>query len=186
MANEMDGVDLTILHDTIELKLKAQFPQFKIVEFYREEEERRAPKKELLPALLLDLTEFELDSENDAGSEQLPLIARFEARIIDTFDQDKAKLKIRTLATQLAYYMFKNKRFHALNNVAVGPVSIDAVTQDDFFPELDRFEVWRIDFSMQILIGDNIWKQTGEVPTSVYSHSPHIGFGHEDDYKEIV
>lgn len=186
MANEMDGVDLTILHDTIEHKLKAQFPQFKIVEFYREEEERRAPKKEFLPALLLDLPEFELDLENDAGSEQLPLIARFEARLIDTFDQDKAKLKIRTLATQLAYYMFKNKRFHALNNVAVGPVSVDAVTQDDFFPELDRFEVWRVDFSMQILIGDNIWKQTGEVPTPVYSHSPNIGFGHENDYKEIV
>ena len=158
MANEMDGVDLTVLHDTIELKLKQQFPQFKIVEFYREEEERRAPKKELLPALLLDLPEFELDLENDAGSEQLPLIARFEARLIDTFDQDKAKLKIRILATQLAYYIFKNKRFHALNNVAVGPAIVDAVTQDDFFPELDRFEVWRGGFLGQIFICGHIWE----------------------------
>lgn len=186
MANEMDGVDLSILHDTIEHELREQFPQFKIVEFYREEEERRSPGKDQLPALLLDLPEFEIDLDNDAGSEQLPLIARFEARVVDTFNQEKAKLKIRTLATQLAFYIFKNKRFHALNNVAVGPVTVDAVTQDDFFPELDRFEVWRVDFSMQILIGDNIWKQTGEVPTPVYSHSPNIGFGHENDYKEIV
>lgn len=163
MANALAGADLELLHSTIVEKLKAQFPQFKLVEFYREEEERRAPSQQNLPALILDLPELELDPEGDMYTEQLPLVARFEARVIDTFNQPNAKLNIKKLAVQLAYYIFKNKRFHALNNSAVGHATVDAIVEDDFFLELDRFEVWRVDFSMQLGIGANIWDETGEV-----------------------
>ena len=102
MANALAGADMELLHSTIVEKLKVQFPQFKIVEFYREEEERRAPSQQDLPALILDLPELELDPEGDMYTEQLPLVARFEARVIDTFNQPNAKLNIKKLALQLA------------------------------------------------------------------------------------
>lgn len=185
MADEMDGVDLECLHQNIQERFQAQFPQFKLIEFYREEEERRPPSPEQLPALFLALSEFELDIENDMGSEQLPLIARFEARVIDTFDQDNAKLKIRTLTTQLAYYIFKNKRFHISKDCMAGPAVLDAIEQDNFSPELDRYKVWRIDFSVQINIGDNIWKQEGQTPIPVFNYAPVIGTQHLTDYQGL-
>ena len=185
MANEMNGVDLGVMHQTIQENLKEQFPQFKLVEFYREESERRAPSALQLPALLLELTEFEVDNANNPGTEQLPLIARFEARVIDTFDQDRTKINIRVLATQLAYYIHKNRRFHALNNHAVGPASVDRIEADHFDPDLDRYQVWRVDFSMQISIGENIWSQQGITPIPLYSYVPLVGIPHKDKYKHI-
>ena len=77
MANAIAGVDLDQLHDVIEAKFRAQFPVFKLVQFYRDEEERKAPTAKELPALLLELPSFDMDEQGDQGTEQLPLIARF-------------------------------------------------------------------------------------------------------------
>lgn len=182
----MDGVDLSALHQTIVDKLHAQFPDFKLIEFYRSEEERKPLGLNQLPALLLELSEFEIDLDNDWGAEQLPLIARFEARVVDTFEKPQAKINIRTIATQLAFFIFKNKRFHHYDgSKSVGFAVVDEVTQDYFYPHLKSFEVWRVDFSMQIGIGENIWKESGQVPTPVYSYTPKVGKGHEQDYKEL-
>lgn len=74
----MDGVDLFNLHATIEKKLREQFPKFKLVEFYRSEEERKPPTLNELPSLFLEM-DFEINLDGDSGSEQLPLIARVEA-----------------------------------------------------------------------------------------------------------
>lgn len=186
MADEMDGVDLLNLHATIEKKLREQFPKFKLVEFYRSEEERKPPTINELPALFLEM-DFEINLDGDSGSEQLPLIARIEARVIDSFERQNSKINIRSLATQVAYYIFKNKRFHAYNgSIAIGSASLDALAQDHFYPNLKSFEVWRVDFSIPILVGENIWKQTGETPTPVYSYTPDVGIGHEQDYQEVV
>lgn len=186
MADEMDGVDLSELHQTILDKLKVQFSEFKLIEFYRSEQERKPPSIHQLPALLLELSEFGVDTDNDWGAEQLPLIARFEARVLDTFEKPQAKINIRTLATQLAYFIFKNKRFHQYAGAkAVGPACVDEITRDYFYPHLESFEVWRVDFSMQIGIGENIWKEIGQIPTPVYSYTPDVGVGHEQDYKDL-
>lgn len=55
MVNAIAGVDLDQLHDVIEEKLRTQFPVFKLVQFYRDEEERKGPSTQELPALLLEL-----------------------------------------------------------------------------------------------------------------------------------
>ena len=185
MADEMDGVDLFNLHATIVNKLHEQFPKFKLIEFYRSEEERKPPTLNELPALFLEM-DFEINLDGDSGSEQLPLIARVEARVIDSFERRNFKINIRSLATQVAYYIFKNKRFHAYNgSTAVGPATLDTLTQDHFYPSLKSYEVWRVDFSIPILVGENIWKQIGETPIPVYSYTPDVGIGHEQDYQEI-
>ncbi|MFW2072635.1 hypothetical protein ACG9Y7_04135 [Acinetobacter gerneri] len=186
MAHEMDGVNIAELHQCIEREFSKKFPQFKLIKFYREEEERRAPDPKDLPALLLEIPEFELNLDEDSGTEQMPLVARIEARIIDTFNQRDAKIKIRALAVSLAYFLYKNKRFYQMQNKAAGHVVVETITEDNFFQELDRYEVWRVDFSLPINIGDNIWSESGVTPTPVYSYDPKIGLGYEDSYKDIL
>lgn len=185
MADAIEGVDLDQLHTEILQKLRVQFPTFKLIEFYRDEEERRAPGIQELPALFLDLTGFDIEDDTDKGTGQLALLARFEARVIDSFSQKKAKINVRKLATGLAYYIFKNKFFTGIKNKGVGASIVDAIVEDAFFPELDRFEVWRVDFTTSIVIGDNIWADEGVTPTLVYNVSPDIGLGHEDKYQEV-
>lgn len=189
MADALDGIDLSILHQKIVAAFAEQFPtDFNLIAFYRDEEERRAPKVTELPALLLELTELEPDTENDANGEQLPVIARFEARVVINAMQDKvlsvetAKIKVRALAAKLAYYLYKHKRFHKL---PAGALSVDSIVEDAFYPELDRYEVWRVDFSIPVLIGESVWISGGITPTPVYSWSPNIGTEHEQDYEDI-
>lgn len=185
MADAIAGVDFDQLHDVIEEKLRAQFPAFQLVQFYRDEEERKAPAAKELPALLLELTNFEIDDQGDMGTEQLPLIARFEARIIDTFNQRRAKINVRKLAAGVALYIFQNKHFTQLGKYGVGLSTVEDISEDAFFPELDRFEVWRVDFSTQIVVGENVWAESGVTPTPVFSYSPEIGSDHEDKYQEL-
>lgn len=185
MANAIAGVDLDQLHNVIEAKFRAQFPVFQLVQFYRDEEERKAPTAKELPALLLELTSFDIDEQGDMGTEQLPLIARFEARIIDTFNQRRAKINVRKLAAGVAFYIFKNKHFTQLGKFGVGSSSLGDISEDGFFPELDRFEVWRVDFSTQILVDENVWAESGITPTPIFSYSPEIGLENEDKYQEV-
>ena len=42
-----------------------------------------------------------------------------------------------------------------------------------------------MDFSTQILVGENVWAESGIIPTPVFSYSPEIGLGHEDSYQEL-
>ncbi len=186
MVNAIAGVNFDQLHDVIEEKLRTQFPVFKLVQFYRDEEERKAPSTQELPALLLELTSFDVDIDGDAGTEQLPLIARFEARIIDTFNQRRAKINVRKLAAAVALYIFQNKHFTGLGRYGVGVSSLEDISEDAFFPELDRFEVWRVDFSTHIVVGENVWTESGETPTPVFSYAPEIGAAHEDKYQELL
>ena len=190
MADAIDGINIADLHNNIVKSLAEQFKDdFKLIEFYRSENERKPLKVAELPALLLELPDFELDLENDSGTEQLPLIARFEARIVsDAMEKEQdnpsfMKVKVRGLAIKLAQYLFKNKRFHKLKT---GPLTLTAITEDAFYPNLDRYEVWRVDFEMQIHAGESIWKSEDNTPMALYSWSPEIGSAHSSAYQEVL
>ena len=190
MADAIEGTDIVAMHENIVKKLSDQFKDdFKLIEFYRSENDRTPLKKENLPALLLEVPDFELNLEEDAGTEQLPMLARIEARVvIDAMEKEQdnptfAKLKVRALALKLAQYLFKNKHFHELKT---GPLILLDVTEDAFYPGLDRYDVWRVDFSIPIHIGESIWKSEGVTPTAWFSWAPEIGSAHSSTYQEIL
>lgn len=183
MANAIIETDLGVLHEAIGAKLAEAFPIFKIVEFYREEEEREAPKESELPALLLEMNELEPNLEDTPGTEQLSVFARFEARIVVNFRTPKAKIEVRKLAGAVAAFLFKNKHFHGVKGC---PVTVDAIVSDDFYPELDRFEVWRVDFNCIAWLGETVWTNDGKTPSEpVLSWVPNIGPGNEDKYEGV-
>lgn len=183
MADAVIETDLAELHTAIGAKLAEAFPSFQVVEFYREENERAPLKEAQLPALLLEMTELEPYPEGDPGTEQLAVTARFEARVVINFRTAQAKVEVRKLAGAVAAFMHKNRHFHGVKGC---PVTVDSIVSDDFYPELDRFEVWRVDFSCIAWIGETVWTNDGTTPAQpVYSWVPKIGTGNENEYQDV-
>lgn len=190
MANPNTKVDLAKLHQAIEQEIKAAFPSLKVVEFYREEDDREALKKDQLPACLLELSEMDPTGEDDPGTEQLTVSARFSARLLIGFRTPRAKLEIRILAAALAKFL-RQKRWALTTDeksepIPSGPARVLSIMPDEFSPELDRFEVWAVEWTQSLDIGDSVWCDDGLTPeTPLYSWAPKIGFGNEHHYKGL-
>lgn len=191
--NANTEIELAVLHDAIVADIKAQFPDLVTVEFYRAEEGQGDDERKTLPvpACLLELSEMTTDPDRDPGTEQLAVTATFEARlIIDSFKTLNAKLSIRVLAAAFSAWL----RLRRWNNPAVpgkclptGPAYVIGAYPDDFSPELDRYEVWRVEWQQEIHLGSTVWNDEGVTPSiPVFSWSPAIGPGHEDDYTEVL
>lgn len=170
------ALDLDALHDGIRDSIAAAFPALATVEDYRED--RNGLR---LPAVLIEMTELEPDIEADPGTEQLACLARFDAHIVIGFRTLAAKREIRKLAAALAKHVHGNRW-----GQRVGPAEVVAVAPDDFTPELDRFEVWRVEWQQPVHIGESVWRNDGETPIPVFSWAPDIGPGNEDQYEPGV
>lgn len=190
MANAHTVIDLADLHLAIETAIREQFPDLRLVEFYREEGERKPPDPEQLPACLLEMSEMEPSPEDDPGTEQLAVNARFEARLIISFREPRAKLEIRRLAAAFAAWLRLKRWPHPTlpgKSLPTAPAQVIAIMPDDFGPELDRYEVWRVEWLQPLHLGDTVWKDEGVVPGApLYSWAPDIGTGHENDYQDAI
>ncbi|WP_441228013.1 hypothetical protein AB7813_08385 [Tardiphaga sp. 20_F10_N6_6] len=193
MANAITNVDLADLHDAIVRDIQAQFPALKIVQFYREETDREAPKPEELPACLLSLCEMEPAPDVDPGTEQLAVHARFEARLIVGFRTPQAKLEVRKLAGAFAAWLRLRRWSHPNptkdgQTLPTGPAYVISIMPDDFSPVLDRFEVWTVEWLQDTVhLGNTIWTDEGMTPGHpMYSWLPDIGTGNEDKYQPAI
>lgn len=178
MSNAHTETTLEAVHAGIINAIKVQFPDLKTVDAYR------LDRKNLpTPACLIELTEFETGVDPDPGTEQLAVLARFEARFIIGFRQGlkNPKMEIRKLAAAFAVFA-RLKRW----GCPIGPAQVVGAFPDDFDPELDQFECWRVEWQQIIHLGEGIWKDDGEVPTAFYSWTPRIGIPHEPDYLPVV
>jgi len=179
--NADTSIDIEDLHDAIAGAISAQFPDILTVEFYREESDRQSISSISLPACLIEMTEMEPSPQDDPGTEQLAVWARFEARLIIGFRTTKAKIEIRKLSAALAVFLRFNRW-----SLPVGPAEVLAIIPDNFSPELDRFEVWRVEWRQLIHLGESVWVDDGSGQLNpVYSWAPEIGTGHEEYYKPI-
>lgn len=178
MANADTMTTLDAVHDGIVAAIKAQFPDLKTVEAYRLER-RNLPT----PACLIELTEMDA-SDMDPGTEQMAVDARFEAKLVIGFRQGckNPKLEIRKLAAAVTAFV-RLQRW----GCPIGPAEVIGAYPDDFDPELDQFECWRVEWRQVIHLGESVWKDwnEGEVPTPAYSWAPDIGVGNEDKYTEL-
>ena len=177
MANANTVTTLDAVHAGIVSAIREQFPNLKTVEAYR------LDRKNLpVPACLIEMTEMDAALEIDPGTEQLAITARFEARFVIGFRQgaNNPKLEVRKLAAAFAAFA-RLKRW----GCPIGPAEVIGAYQDDFDPELDQFECWRVEWQQVIHLSDTIWKNEGEVPTPFFSWSPQIGSAHADKYTDI-
>lgn len=177
------NVDLDALHAAIVADIKAQFTTLQTVEFYRTEERKGGYAGLPLPAVILDISEFDPDMEIDPGTEQLAVHARFEAEIIFGFRTPNVKMAIRKFAAAFGAWL----RLRRWTGVRTGPAYVTSIARSDFNPELDQYEVWCVEWSQPVHLGDTVWTNDGSVPTQVFAGvSPDIGIGHEPDYTRVV
>lgn len=193
MANANTEVDLGVLHSAIVADIAAQFPQLVTVEFYRDD------RKSLpVPACLLELTELEAMPDEDPGTEQLAVMAKFEAELIIGFrevDGVRAKQSIRVLAAALSAWMRKRRWTNPADptkKLPTGAVEVIGAYQDDFSvmgrqrdQDLPQFEVWRVEWQQIIHLGNTVWTDEGTQPTDVYVQE-NLNGQPAGDYEEIV
>lgn len=178
MADIDPEVNFDALHDAIRDGIKAAFPDFRTVEFYRDDEDTKFP----VPACLLAMTEAEPQPDSDAGTSQLPLLLRFEAHIVMGHKSPATYKEVRKASIALATWLYQKKRFPPCD-----PVQVIAVEPDEFAPHSDKFMVWRVEFVMLGFFGETAWTNDGTIPTDVkYSWSPEIGFGNEGAYQPAL
>jgi hypothetical protein len=176
MSNANTETTLDAVHSGIVAAISAHFPDLATVEFYR------LDRKVLhVPACILELTSMERFKDPDPGTEQLAVMAQFEAKFVISFRQGAAnpKLEARKLAAAFAAFA-KFRRW----GCPIGPAEILGIYPDDFDPELDQFEVWRVEWEQIIHLGESVWNAPPDwVPTEVYlGFAPNIGPDHVDDY----
>lgn len=174
MANANTMTTLDAVHDGIVAAIAERFPTLKTVEAYR------LDRKNLpVPACLVEMTEMDAAPDIDPGTEQLAVQARFEARFVIGFRQGgkNPKLEVRKLAAAFAAFA-RLQRW----GCPIGPAEVIGAYQDDFDPELDQFECWRVEWQQVIHLGETVWTDDGEVPTPYFSWSPLVGEAHADKY----
>jgi hypothetical protein len=178
MANTTLTTDLSAMHDAIVAGIKAQFPTLGTVEFYRTDR-----KTITLPACILELDEMPPAPDENPGNGQQAIEARFCAHLVMGFRAANVRLEIRLLAAALAAFLYE-KRWDGITS---GPAQFHGSFEDDFMPELDQFECWRVDWSHTIWLGTDVWNEDGAIrPTTVlYSWSPDIGLPNKDKYIEL-
>lgn len=183
MIDHQDGTDLAALHVAIATQSAAAFPGVWF-EFYREDRDKLpAMGSEGQPTACCMLELVELDPvDADPGTEQIDLLARFEAQFIVGFRTPNAKVAIRALAGSYAAYLRKRSRWPEVVN---GPIKNVRCFKDDFSPELDQYEIWTVEWTQVVRLGEGVWKNTGTTPDALYSWVPLIGNGNESEYLPI-
>ncbi len=170
--------DLAQLHAVIVSTIQAQFPGLETVEFYGEDRESMT-----VPACLLNLIDFE--AGDDPGTEQAAVVCRFEAQLVLGFRDTTPKLAARVLAGQFAAFLRSRSRWPGVPQA--GGILFANAHRDDFSPELDKYEVWRVEWSQELHLGASVWTNDGVIPTIVLtSWSPDIGAAHEADYVQVI
>lgn len=176
MANAKTELTLDALHTAITGHIRAEFPAWVTVEAYRQD------RKTLpVPACLVELVEMEASDELDPMTGQLALLARWEARIVLGFRQaQNPALEIRKMAAALAAFVHGQRW-----GLPVGAANVQGAWPDDFSPEQEQYECWRVEWQQVIHVGRSVFDDAGVVPAVLYSWAPEIGADHEADYQPV-
>jgi len=128
-----------------------------------------------VPAVFVNLASLEPGS--DPGTQQLAVIARFEARVI-VADKEGSELQVRELAAEVARIIHCNNF-----GVDVTTAKLVAVGSDGFSPELDAYDVWLVEWEHEFHLGDSIWDGESVRPETIFiGYAPKIGEEFESDY----
>jgi hypothetical protein len=162
-------LDLSALHAAIVSDIQTQYPTLANVEFYRTEERKSIP----IPSILLTLEEFEGEPDLDVGTGQLAVTARFSAQIIMGFKTPNVKLAIRLFASAFAAWLYLRR----WTGIVTDAAQVIGAYPDEFDPRLDEYEVWRVEWTQGLYLGNNAWVDTSAPLTSADGTAGPYGAG---------
>lgn len=188
------GTDLAALHQAITTVSAAAFPGVHF-EFYRADRKTAlafgdgAAGHDPVAYCFLELSQMEPGDATDPGTEQQAMTATFEAQFVLRSVPVDARLQARILAGAFAAFLRKTLRFDG-TNVLQGPIQVTGCYKDDFSPELDQYEVWRVEWTQEIWLGAGVWGPSPSDPATptqvLYSFYPLIGPAYEPSYLDAT
>ena len=132
-----------------------------------------------VPAVLIELVE--LEPGTDLGTEELVLVAHFEARVI--MQVNASPEPIQTLVLSVLQWL------NDMNNypTKVTKPNIKQAMPDAFSPDTHAYQVWQIHWSQSLRMGQSVWEGEGIAPSQIWlGQSPDIGADHEPQYNNLV
>jgi hypothetical protein len=148
-------VNISTLHANIKTALAAQYPTA-TVDYYP-----RPGDKITTPAIFIELDDIQADSPPDMGTEQTPVTLRFNAYVVDGYKTGK-KLAVRALAAAVMQFV-RGKRW----STTVGHGMPVSTTPDRFQGDTQEYEVMRVEWEHEALLGIDVWIDEGDVPEEV-------------------
>ena len=112
-----------------------------------------------LPAILIDCVELELG--DDPGTEELGLISHWEARILVSEHMVEADL---WALVQVAMLWLFN---HSWPDTNIGRARLKQAGPDHFSPQYQGHNLWLIEWTQLIRVGENVWDGSTVVPSVV-------------------
>ncbi|RBW63034.1 hypothetical protein [Ruegeria sp. A3M17] len=171
-----DEIDLGTALDTIVATIAGEFQAFKTVA-----SEDQAPRDLPVPAILLQLSELEPEAEKDPHTGQFPCLVHVEARLIMGNRTPRVRRDSIKAAGALAAFVHNNRL-----GVKWGAAEVLAVEPDEFAPQADNFNIWRLEWVHFACVGSSYFIDSGVTPTQVLaSWAPDIGSDNEADYKDV-
>lgn len=179
MATDSPSPTLDTLHGAIESAIRARFPDFATVQFYRDAGTEGMPT----PACLLEMTRCDRAREGNDGTGLLQAVLRFEARVVVAAGSTAGALQLRNAAIALATWLHQLGRFHG---ACSGAIDVIAALPEDPAAAQPGLRTWIVEWSLPVALGDNLWDDTGGVvPQASYSFAPEIGRAHETRYQPL-
>lgn len=129
------------------------------------------------PAVVLELAGFE-SAEDDPGTGQTAVDARFEARVLVPEEEDNCLHIAAFVAAQLAVLL----RMQSWG-LAIGFAQFVRAERDWSRPELDSYAVWVVEWTQVIYLGEEEWPWHREPGPLVVAFDPDSGPGNEHLYQ---
>ena len=168
-------LSIDALHEAMKAQLAAKFTGCH-VDFYG-----RPGDRVPTPAILLEIEDIPADDPDNVGTEQLSVTLNVNAYCVLDYKAPNKKA-LRTMATNVLAYV-RGRRW----GQPVGPAKAGGAYPDHMRGQEADYEVMRVEFTHEALIGDDIWTGDGPVPTEIWlGYSPDIGPAHIDDYELVT
>ncbi|MDH0571529.1 hypothetical protein N7668_09730 [Pseudomonas fulva] len=129
------------------------------------------------PAVVLELAGFE-SAEEDPGTGQTAVDARFEARVLVPGEEDNCLHIAAFVAAQLAVLL----RMQSWG-LPVRFAEFVRAERDWSRPELDGFAVWVVEWTQIIYLGEEEWPWPREPGPVLFAVDPDSGEGNEEHYQ---
>jgi hypothetical protein len=142
--------DIDDLHEAIKDALTAKYPDATVA-FYG-----RPGDRIVTPGILLEMEDIQADDPDDIGTEQLPCVLNFNAYCVLDYKSGQ-KQAVKTLAGAVLAFV-RGKRW----GVPVGAASALGAYPDAIRGKEDDYEVMRVEFSHEALLGADTWRLDSE------------------------
>lgn len=154
---EVKNIDLKALHDAINARLSAAFPDCHVFTDYR-----RFEKTVPTPAILVELAELPTSDLRDTGTGQYHVDLMFEARCVCRNLDGKGTLAVRALALAVAGYIHETKwgiktpgdpNQSETEIQPVSPALVAGAFPDVWEPDIDTYESFRVEWEHSAYAG---------------------------------